>query len=418
MAPDAPESTPDSHETPSQSRALRWFLAVLPLVLLGVLVFVIRTFGPGGALTTHFPPIEEIAVKRVVLRGQDMNVDADAIKEIILHVVNDGPSETTIAQVLVDEAYWPFEITPGATLAHLDSAAIRLAYPWVEGEAHEIVLITSSGVTFATEIEVAVESPRPDWTYFSVFTLLGIYVGVIPVFLGLLWFPAIRNVGPSALTFLLSLTAGLLIFLGVDALHEAFEASESLPESYEGVAIIVGGFAGTLLLLQVISRSARRLGRDRGESSQRLMLAYMIAIGIGLHNLGEGLAIGSAYALGNIALGSLLVIGFAVHNTTEGLAIVAPVSQQRLRAANFIWMGLLAGVPTILGAWLGAFTYSAVWSVLFLGIGAGAIAQVVYAILGQLSQHSEGAGIASGWSFAGLAAGFLIMYATGMMVAL
>ena len=418
MPPEPTEGTPEPHQARPYPRLLRWSLAALPLVLLGVLIFVIRTFGPGSALRTHFPPVEKIAVKRVVLRGQDMNVDPDAIKEIILHVVNDGPSETMIAQVLVDEAYWPFDVAPRATLAHLDTATIRLAYPWVDGEAHEIVLITSTGVTFATTIDVAVESPRPDWTYFSVFTLLGVYVGVIPVFLGLLWFPAIRNVGPSALTFLLSLTAGLLVFLGVDALHEALEASESLPESYGGVAIIVGGFAGTLLLLQVISRAARRIGGNRDQESQRLLLAYMIAVGIGLHNLGEGLAIGSAYALGNIALGSLLVIGFAVHNTTEGLAIVAPVSQQRLRVANFLWMGALAGVPTILGAWLGAFTYSAVWSVLFLGVGAGAIAQVVYAILGQLSAHTEGAGISSAWSFAGLASGFLIMYATGLLVAL
>jgi zinc transporter ZupT len=298
----------------------------------------------------------------------------------------------------------------------LESAQIHLFYPWVEGETHEVTLLTSTGLTFSEEIAVAVESPRPNWTYFGIFTLLGVYVGVIPVFLGLLWFPAMRNVSARGLNFLLSLTVGLLAFLAVDALHEALEVAEELPKSYEGVALITVGFAGSLLLLMVISRWSRTSAAHRGETFQRMVLAYTIALGIGLHNLGEGLAIGSAYALGNIALGGVLVIGFAIHNTTEGFAIVAPVAKQRVAFANFIWMGVLAGVPTILGTWIGGFTYSAVWSVLFLGIGAGAIVQVIYVILRQMARQPEDAEVLTPRNVVGLLVGFMIMYATGVLV--
>lgn len=399
------------HEKKSLSK---WVFVFLPLVLLGVLIVILQAYGPGKALRTHFPPVEEIAFKRIVLRNQ--NVAQKRPKEIIVHVLNDGPSETTIAQVMVDEAYWPFEIRPKATLNHLESAQIHLLYPWVEGDAHEVTLITSTGVTFSEEIAVAVESPSPNWTYLGIFSLLGIYVGVIPVFIGLLWFPAIRNVSVKWMNFLLSLTVGLLVFLAVDALHEAFEVAEELPESYAGVALITIGFAGTLLLLMVISRWSRTHAAQGDETFQRIVLAYMIAFGIGIHNLGEGLAIGSAYALGNIALGGVLVIGFAIHNTTEGFAIVAPVAKQQVAFGNFIWMGALAGVPTILGVWIGGFIYSAVWSVLFLGIGAGAIVQVINVILHQMARQSEDGGVLKPHNFVGLIVGFLMMYATGLLV--
>jgi zinc transporter ZupT len=395
-------------------RARRLLFAALPLVLLGALVVVVRIYGPGSALRTGFPPVEELTFQRVVLRGSD-GPGAEP-KVIVVHAVNSGPSETTIAQVIVDEAYWPFEIHPRARLARLESAIIWLEYPWVEGEAHEIKLITSTGLTFGHEVEVAVATPRADARYLGIFSLLGVYVGVVPVFLGLLWFPALRDASQRWMGLLLSLTVGLLVFLAVDATHEALEAADELPRAFGGVGLVVAGVAGSWLLLAVISRWSRRIASQRGEAFQRLVLAYTTALGIGLHNLGEGLAIGTAYAVGNIALGGLLVIGFAVHNTTEGFAIVAPVARERVRVRSLVWMGLLAGAPTILGAWLGAFTYSAVWSVVFLSVGAGAIGQVVYAILAHMARQAE-AGWLTGRNFVGLAAGFMLMYATSLLVA-
>jgi zinc transporter ZupT len=147
------------------------------------------------------------------------------------------------------------------------------------------------------------------------------------------------------------------------------------------------------------------------------VLALLIAVGIGLHNFGEGLAIGAAYALGEAALGTLLVIGFTLHNTTEGLAIVAPIAKDRPSIWTLLKLGLIGGLPTIAGAWAGGLLYSPVLGVVFLGLGAGAIAQVALQIARQVA---DGRPLTERFATApvmvGLIAGFGVMYATGLLV--
>ena len=144
----------------------------------------------------------------------------------------------------------------------------------------------------------------------------------------------------------------------------------------------------------------------------------MIASGIGLHNLAEGLAIGAAYALGEISLGSMLVLGFMLNNITEGLAIVAPLAKSGAALRRLVLLGAIAGLPTIAGAWIGGFTYSPVWALLFLAVGAGAIFQVAWQILAQMAQQrQEKSSLLDFTNVGGLMAGFLIMYTTGLLVA-
>jgi zinc transporter ZupT len=171
--------------------------------------------------------------------------------------------------------------------------------------------------------------------------------------------------------------------------------------------------------LETIGTWLRGRKRQATDSEQPLgwILALLVAIGIGLHNFGEGLAIGAAFALGEAALGTLLIVGFTLHNTTEGLAIVAPLAREKVRVVDLIKLGLIGGVPTIAGAWLGGFVYSPVWSVLFLAVGAGAIAQVVLQIGRQMAGGEPLTRFFSrAHVMAGLFAGFVIMYATGMVV--
>ena len=411
--------------------ALRWGLALLPLLLLAALLFAIVRLGPADAVRgDDYPPVERVTFQRVTLEPG----------AIVVSLLNDGPDAVTISQVQVDDAYWTFEASDAGPLGHLGRTTLRIPYPWVAGEAHILKVLTSTGTVFEHEIPVAVETPTPNARFLGVFTLIGIYVGVIPVAIGLLWFPLLSRLSARAMEFLLALTVGLLAFLMIDGGHDGFEAAGALPESYQGAVLFVLAAAGAYLLLETTGAwlKARRhsaalaaggsttlaAGRSTTLAAGRTaadswVLALLIAVGIGLHNFGEGLAIGSAFALGEAALGTLLIIGFTLHNTTEGLAIVAPLAREsrHVPIRDLVKLGLIGGVPTIAGAWIGGFVYSPVWSVLFLAVGVGAIAQVIVQIVRQMAAGQPVARqLARGPVLAGLTAGFAVMYLTGMLV--
>jgi ZIP family zinc transporter len=391
-----------------------WALGLAPLGLLVALVAAFLFFDPAAPLRTAFPPVEELTIERVVLPESGM---------MEVHVVNGGPEPVTVAQVMVDEAYWTHTMPGDRTIQRLGRAVISVPYPWVEGEPHEIALVTSTGLTFTHTVEVATLTPTVNARSLTVFTILGIYVGLIPVLIGILWYPFIRQIGRRWIHFFLSLTIGLLIFLGVDALVEALESATAVPSAFQGVGLILIGLLGSVIVLRTLASGGR--SKDSGQRSppDGVRLAYLIAIGIGLHNLGEGLAIGSAYALGEIALGSFLVIGFLVHNTTEGLAIVAPVAAESARTASssrppilhFLGMGAVAGLPTIAGTWIGGFSYSPIAGTLFLAIGAGAILQVVLEI-GLMLRRETGGGMLAPLNAVGLMLGLMLMYGTALLV--
>ena len=379
----------------------RWLWGLFPLLLLAVLIMVLLRFGPLGVFQAAVPPVEELTIDRVRLEAG----------RFIIHVTNGGPEPVTVAQVLVDEAYWQFEMAPSGTVPRLGTATITVEYPWVEGEAHHLKLLSSLGTPFEHTVDVATASPRVDARYLGTFALIGIYVGVLPVFLGLLWLPFVRRLDHRWTGFFLSLTAGLLVFLGVDALDEALEAAAALPGAFQGVGLIVTGVLIAALSLVWVSR---RFGQG-DDTTRHIGLAMLIAIGIGLHNLGEGLAIGAAYSLGKVALGTFLVLGFTIHNTTEGLAIVTPIARERTSLATLVMLGLVAGAPTILGAWIGGLSYSPVLATLFLAVGAGAIFQVVYELVKMMVADARTP--AFGYQVTGFAAGLLVMYLTGLFVA-
>ncbi|MBI2821850.1 MAG: metal transporter [Acidobacteria bacterium] len=405
---------------PGRKPAIVWLLAAVPLLLLGLLVGFLVWSDPADFLSgEETPPVERLRFQRVELRPEG----------IVATVLNDGPDPVTIAQVQVDEAYWNFSADPGTTLGHLGRATLTLPYPWVHGESHLLRIVTSTGLTFDHPIAVAVTTPHLGLRFLGIFTLIGLYVGVIPVAIGLLWFPFVRNLGAQGLGFLLALTIGLLLFLVVDASHEGLEAAVAVPGSYQGVALFA--FAALAAYIGLEALGAWLLERRRrldsrsagGSAANALVLAFLIAMGIGLHNFSEGLAIGGAFVLGEAALGSLLIIGFTLHNTTEGLAIVAPLARQspaarsRVSIRTLMGLGLIGGAPTIAGAWLGGSVYAAAWAVIFLGVGVGAIAQVIVQILRQSAGDEPIAQyLAKGTVLGGLLAGFLVMYSTGLLI--
>jgi ZIP family zinc transporter len=379
-----------------------WLKGLGPLVLLAAVVLVFLRLGPLGVFRQSFPPVEQLTIERIRLPEK-------GVMEV--EVVNGGPEPVTVAQIMVDDANWVHSVNGSRTLDRLDRRIITIPYPWVEGEPHTVALVSSTGLTFIGEVAVATRSPAIDARYISTFALLGIYAGVIPVFIGLLWLPFVRSVGRRWTDFLLSLTIGLLIFLGISSIAESMEAAGAVPAAFQGHALVLLGALGTPLVLAAVGRWRASGGRERSP----LYVAGLIALGIGLHNLGEGLAIGTSYASGEIALGTFLVIGFLLHNTTEGLGIVTPLAHERPSLLSLTLLGVLAGLPTVLGAWLGGFTYSPAWTTLFLAIGAGAIAQVIYE-LWRLFARRSGAGLSTPLNVAGVLTGMLIMYATGLLV--
>lgn len=393
----------DQRTTPPDRFTFKTFLLLLiPVIALVAVILLFLSTG-GGLQLKSAAPVEELDVQRYILTK-------DAIE---LQVRNTGPQAITIAQIIVNDAVIPFTVSPGASIPRLGRANIFINYHWTNGEAYAITVFTGNAIAFAVDIPVAFETPQPSSRTFWGFTLIGLYVGVIPIFLGIFWFPALRKLGRRTMTFLMAATAGLLIFLGVDTLVEALEVASQVPSSFQGMGLIGIGALGTFLLLDAISK--RKTGISGSEADQRLSIAFMIAIGIGFHNLGEGLAIGAAYNVGEISLGTFLVVGFIIQNITEGLGIIAPVLRDRPGIRNLAVMGLIGGAPAVIGAWIGGYTPSPTLAVLFLAVGAGAIFEVVYEIA-RLIRKDTRVGSSSMTIFSGVLTGMLLLWVAGLLI--
>jgi ZIP family zinc transporter len=373
-----------------------WVAALLPLALLAVAIAAFVAFDAPG-LERNGVPVEEVAVERTELRPG----------EIELTLRNDGPDEVRIAQAIVNDGFAAFQ-QDDSELGRLDRSRVTIDYPWIEGEAYEVVLLTSTGGTVDASVEVAAETPDADAGFYGLMGLIGLYVGIIPVAIGMLWLPWLRRLDRRWLQFLLALTVGLLVFLGIDAALEGLELGAAGAEALGGGALMWLGAALAYLVLAGVDGWLDR----RGGGGERV--ALLVAIGIGLHNLGEGLLIGSAYAIGSLALGAALVVGFAIHNTTEGLAIVAPVAGGRPRVRRLALLGLIAGAPAIVGAWMGASAFDPSVAAFMFGLGVGAIARVVVQIAPQVRDRAGR--VLHPRAAAGLAAGLAVMYATGLLI--
>jgi zinc transporter ZupT len=393
-----------TEETTEKKRGPGWvMLGLLPLLGLGVLLALIVVNGSGIG-REDVPPVEDLTVNRVTMPDEG---------EFLVSVTNGGPDPVTIEQVTVNEALWDFEAEPNNTISPRETAAITIPYPWVSEEAYALGLLSETGVVFEAEVPLAVLTPGFSGENLARYALIGFYVGVVPVALGLLFYPFLRRVGTAGMNFVLALTIGLLAYLVLDTLFEATEIAGELPGFLSGVPLVLLLASLTVVFGLLGSRLLSR------REQTGLPTSYRIAGGIGLHNLGEGLAIGAAFALGEAALGTFLVIGFTLHNITEGVGIAAPVLKDDRRPSlwHFAGLALLGGGPAILGTWIAGFAYSNLLASAFLAIAVGALALVIYEV-GQLLLRESAESKMPAFSVlnvGGLTAGIAIMYATGLL---
>ena len=388
------------------SATARWRLpwrlwAVVPVLLLALAVGAVVTSGSSlvDLVGTNPPPADEFDIRRVQFEPG----------EIRITVRNPQPDELTIANVNVDDAIVPYSVDGSETLGRLRSSTIVVPFDWVEGDPITVGVTSSTGIQTVKEIPAAVATPAPSVRGFLGYALIGGLVGVLPVALGLLWLPALRQASRAWLAAFMALTAGLLAFLGVEALSEAFALQGALPSALGGSGLVLLGVALSFLGMTAL---AGRL--SRGGNAAGLALALLVAIGIGVHNLGEGLAIGASFAVGELQLGTFLIVGFMIHNVTEGLGIAAPVARSRVTVLALAGLALVAGAPAILGAWVGGYTSSDVLGVLFFAIAAGAAFQVVVEVGRYVARTAPG-GLTSGYAIGGFLAGVAAMYATGVL---
>jgi zinc transporter ZupT len=382
-------------------RTLIFFLFPI-LLLVGVIALFLYTSG-AGLNVKPVAPIESVVFERTILRPG----------EIEFQLRNTSPQEIALSTLIINDAVWQFAMSPDGAIPRLGSATVTTRYPWVEAETYAVKFFTSSAIAFETIIDAATETKTADRATLLSFTLIGVYVGVVPVLLGMMWLPVLRRLSAQWYIFLMALTVGLLIYLGIDAINEALEVARELGGAFQGVGLIGIGVVTTFVLLDAIARRQQQIGRS--EAEQRFGVALMIAVGIGLHNLGEGLAIGASFSIGAAALGTFLVIGFILQNITEGLAIVAPVAKDHPGWRSLLWLGLIGGAPAIAGAWIGGLTYSQPLATLFLAIGAGAVFEVVYEIA-KLIQRDVAKRPMFITVFAGVTTGMLLLYITGLLI--
>ncbi len=380
---------------------------IIPFVFLVILTGYI--FGPGSDVLDLGVPLPEISMELVDF------VDS----EIQVTVRNTGPVPVEVVMADINDRIQPSAIEPDRFLERYETALVRIPFEWNEAEPYLIGLTIEDGTRFEKEIEAAAPALKPDLELFGLFAIIGTYVGIIPVMIGLLWLPFIRRISKSKYHFFLALTAGLLLFLGIDAIEEALEVSgEHLSGSFNGVLLTV---TVTVLSFLGLYYAGQKLidNANLSRLSKPIAIALMIAIGIGLHNFGEGLAIGAAVGLGSIAFSTFLIVGFALHNTTEGIAIAGPLSKDKTSTRSLIGklvgLGLIAGTPAIFGAWIGGFSYSPFSSVVFLAIGAGAIFQVIVVIIRMIREEGD-RNLSSASVVSGISIGMLVMYLTSILV--
>jgi zinc transporter, ZIP family len=238
---------------------------------------------------------------------------------------------------------------------------------------------------------------------------LGTLAGLIPVGLGILGALAAKRIFKRTWEgFLIGISTGILVYLFFDLMHEAVEQTGARdPISWLA-------FLGSLLVgfVGLVGIEQKQQSRNR-EAAPVLFLPYMVALGLGLHNLGEGLAIGASYSQGAWVLSGVLVSGFALHNGTEGFAIMAAAGRANVPPVDMLKLTLLAGFPTCIGAVVSGSVISPYFTIVCYALAAGSLLYVIFSMVTIFYTATRRVQTATG-----VFAGVSLMYVTAMLLTL
>lgn len=377
--------------------------AIGPLILLAIVIAFLM--GPGTNFLEFGLVLPEIHIEQISF------VD----NEIQVIVRNTGPIDVNIVVADVNDRIQPAAIEPDNHLTKFETALVRIPYDWNEGQPYNIGLTIDDGTRFEKSVDAASLKLEANIELIGYLGLIGFLIGIVPIMIGLLWFSFIQKLGSSKYKFFLAFTVGLLLFLAFDAIEEASEISQRhLSDIFNGQLLIMTVVILSFLILFSIGNSLVKKSQF-SKISKPLAISLMIAVGIGFHNFGEGLAVGAAIAFGQVALSTFLIVGFAIHNTTEGFAIAAPMARTKAMVLRLVCLGLIAGTPAIFGTWIGGFSYSPFATVVFLSIGAGAIFQVVVSIIQYMREENENT-LSNTSIILGIGLGLTVMYLTSILI--
>ncbi len=380
------------------SRGRRLALAVLPLAALIGMFAVFLASNPLDGFRSALPQAAGTA-ERVVFVAEP--------PAIRLIVRNAGTQPLTVSQIIVNDGYWRYSIGD-RRLGRFASTQLEILYPWEEGVPVKVGLVTSNGDVVRLDLGRASLTPNRDGHTWATYSWVGLFIGLVPVAAGLCAFPLLASARRRVLDFALALTLGLLTFLLVDTVLEGWNLATAAREPFRGHEVFVVAAVVTVIVLTMVSAS--------GASTRTRHAASSVAVAIGIHNFGEGIAVGAALATGRTDLGLALIVGFAVHNVTEGIAIAAPLAQDglmRLPIRRLVVLAAVASGPAIPGVWLGGFAFDPTIAAIAFGIATGAILQVLWVIGRPMVR-----GIATRVVAAGIGVGLLAMYLTGLLLTL
>jgi zinc transporter, ZIP family len=273
-------------------------------------------------------PIEVLNVEQVKIVPSGFELD----------VSNTGPETLTISQVIVDDSVWTFSMNPDSSLKRFDNAKVTIIYPWVEGDPHTILLIYENGIITEAVIDAATLTPEFSWDNVLNYGFIGFYVGIVPITLGLLWYPFMKRLKKRWINAILALTVGLLLFLFFGTLFDGFEIGAEAPSVFQGNMVVIICTVLSFLLL---------IGFDQYQQQRQKRNGY------------------------------------------SPIGIAAPLLNTKPKISQFVLLGTIAGAPAILGTWFGGFIFSPIWGAVFLGIGAGAILQVIFVISKMLMEDHK-----------------------------